>query len=123
MRLINSLTDDAKQLLSLVLEDQSRVQMRLNYIPAQAGWFYSLQYGDFIIYNRRLVNSPSVLRQFRNLIPFGLACIVSDGYEPVYQDDFASGRVSLYVLTEAEVVETEEFIIVTLPNFTGYPLS
>ncbi len=64
-----------------------------------------------------------MLRQFRNIIPFGLACVIADGFEPVYQDDFTSGRASLYLLNEADVAEVETLIIVTLPTFIGYPLS
>ncbi len=123
MKQINSLTDDSKQLLNMTLDDASRVTMRINYIPAQNGWFYSLLYGTFQVYNRRLVNSPNALRAFRQIIPFGLCCTVVDGYEPVYQDDFTSGRVTLYILNATDVLETETLIVVTLPNFTGYPLS
>ncbi len=122
MKQINSITDDAKQSLAIILEDGSRVQTTLNYIAAQNGWFYSFIYGDFTSNNRRLVNSPNMIRQFRNILPFGLACLVTDGYEPVYIDDFTSGRVTLFVLNEEDVLETETLITVTLPNFTGYPL-
>ncbi len=123
MRQITSLTDDASQILTLVLEDGTRVNMTIQYVPNQEGWFYSLTYGAFIVNNRRLVNSPNMLRQFRNIIPFGLACTVLDGYEPVYQNDFTSARVSLYTLTTQDVLDVEDLIILTLPDFTGYPLS
>lgn len=123
MKKISAITSDAKQSLNLILDDSSRVSMNINYIPSQAGWFYSLAYGDsFLVRNRRLVNSPNMLRAFRNIIPFGLACTVIDGYEPVYQDDFTGGRVSLFLLNQDEVAEVETLITVTLPNFTGYPL-
>lgn len=123
MRQITSLTNDTKQLVNLVLDDASRVAFKINYIAAQQGWFYSVQYGDFKVLNRRLVNSPNILRAFRNIIPFGIACLVSDGFEPVYLDDFSSGRVTFFLLNSADVIETETLIIITLPTFTGYPLS
>ncbi len=123
MKKLTSFTNDAKQTLNLILDDESRVNMSLNYIDAQAGWFYSLTYGSFQANNMRLVNSPNMLRKFRNIIPFGLACLVSDGFEPVYLDDFTSGRVTMYLLNSTDVAETETLIIDTLPNFFGYPLS
>lgn len=123
MKQITSITNDPNQILSIVLDDGTKVNMNLNFWPAQLGWYYSLSYGDFIVNNRRMVNSPNMLRQFRTIIPFGLCCTVLDGYEILYQDDFTSGRVSLYALNANDVIETETLITLTLPNFVGYPLT
>lgn len=123
MKKITALTNDAKQLLNLVLDDSSKVSMSINYVPSQDGWFYSLTYGTiFQVNNKRLVNSPNFLRAFREIIPFGLACTVIDGYEPVYQNDFTSGRVSMYLLNSEDVSQVETLITITIPNFIGYPL-
>lgn len=123
MKQITSLIDSAKQSLTLVLDSGTNVPMTLTYVPSQKGWFYSLTYGDFGVTNRRLVVSPNCLRAFRDIIPFGLACLSLDGYEPIYQDDFSSGRITLFVLNEQDVVETETLITVTIPTFAGYPLT
>ncbi len=123
MKQITSVTNDASQVLSIVLDDGSKVNLTLTYVPSQLGWFYSITYGSFSCFNRRLVNSPNLLRQFRTFLSFGLACLVADGYEPVYQDDFTSGRVSLYVLNPEDILKTETLITLTLPNFVGYPLN
>ncbi len=123
MKQITSITNDANQLLTMVLDDGTRVNMTLSYWPAQLGWFYSLTYGAFEVSNRRMVNSPNMLRQFRSIIPFGLCCTVLDGYELLYQNDFTSGRASLYVLNPEDIIATETLITVTLPNFVGYPLT
>ena len=107
MKLIEGITNDASQTFSLVLPDGSDAQMALNYRDGQKGWFYSITYGGILVnYNRRLVNSLNLLRQFRGKISFGLACIVKDGMEPDAQDDFTSGRVEMaarYGLTDEEV--------------------
>lgn len=123
MKQITSITNDANQLLSLVLDDGSKVNMKLCYWPSQLGWFYSLSKGNFVVNNQRLVNSPNLLRAYRNIITFGICCTVVDGYEPVYQNDFKSDRVSLYILNEADILETETLITVTLPTFVGYGLN
>lgn len=123
MKRISSITNDAKQVVNLVLDDGSRVNMSLEFCPNQLAWFYSLTRGSFSVKNRRLVNSPNLLRQFRNIIPFGICCTVVDGYEILYQDDFVNGRVNLYTLNSNDVVETETLITLTLPNFVGYPLN
>ena len=123
MKQITSVTNDANQILAVVLDDGTRVSMTLTYCPNQLGWFYSLTYGDFQVNDRRIVNSPNMLRQFRTIVPFGLACLVVDGYEPIYQSDFVSSRAALYILNEEDVAETETLITLTLPNFVGYPLN
>ncbi len=123
MRQINSLTNDASQQLTLILEDGTKVSMSIRYVENQSGWFYSLTYGDFSVNNRRLVNSPNMLRAFREFLGFGLMCTVLDGFEPVFQDDFTSGRVTLYTLNAQDILDTETLIVLTLPNFSGYPLS
>lgn len=123
MKQITSITNDANQILTLVLDDGTRVNMTMSFWPNQYGWYYSLTYGDFEVSNRRMVNSPNLLRQFRAIIPFGLCCTVIDGYEPIYQNDFSSGRASLYVLNSEDIVSTETLITFTLPNFVGYPLT
>jgi len=123
MKQITSLTNDANQILAVILDDGTKVSINLTYCPNQLGWFYSLTYGEFSVNNRRVVNSPNMLRQFRTFIPFGLACLVVDGYEPIYQSDFVDGRASLYILNAEDLVETETLITVTLPNFVGYPLN
>lgn len=123
MKQITSVTNDANQILAVVLDDGTKVNMTLSYCPNQLGWFYSLTYKTFSVTNRRIVNSPNMLRQFRTFIPFGLACLVVDGYEPIYQSDFISNRAALYILNEQDVTETETLITLTLPNFVGYPLN
>lgn len=123
MKKITALTNDAKQSVNLVLDSGARVSMQINFIPNQVAWYYSLTYGTFNVNNMRLVNSPNMLRKFRNIIPFGIACTVLDGYEPIFQSDFTSGRATLYLLNQTDLTSTETLITLTLPNFVGYPLN
>lgn len=123
MKQIKSLTNDAKQIINLVLDDGSKVKMSIEFIPNQSGWFYSIESDDLTVYGRRLVNSPNLLRQFRNIISFGISCTAIDGFEPIYQDDFVNGRCSFFVLNSDDVVEVETLILDTLPNSVGYRLN
>lgn len=125
MNQITAFTDDAIQQITLVLPDGSTVPMTLNYIPAQQGWFYSITYGSagWGVSNRRIVNSPNMLREFRNIIPFGFCCTTIDGYEIINQSDFVSGRVNFYLLDPTDLMQTEILITETLPNFVNYPLN
>lgn len=81
------------------------------YRPIQQGWFINeLVYGDFILRGIRIVNSPNMLNQWRNKLPFGLACFTQGNREPSLQQDFSSEAAKLYVLTQAEVQEFSEYL-------------
>ena len=98
MNIVNNLSNNPNQSFSLTVYDGSIVTVNLSYWANQQGWYYNFSHPLLSQGWRRLVNSPNLLRQFRNVINFGLYCYVSDGYEPIYINDFTSGRVVLYLL-------------------------
>lgn len=111
MLLIQQITDDSKQKQTLLLEDGTSLALTISFVPQQRGWFISeLTYLDFTIKNRRICNSPNMLHQFRNQIPFGLSCVTTEDREPTQQEDFSSENSKLYILTEAEVAEFAEYL-------------
>lgn len=111
MLLINQVTSDPKQKRTLLLEDGTAFEMTMHYVPLQFGWFIrNITYLDFSLNNIRITNNPNMLHQFRNQIPFGLACFTQDNREPTQQEDFSSGASKLYVLTEEEVNDYQEFL-------------
>lgn len=111
MLLIKNITADTKQRQGLVLPDGSFVQITLYFIPMQLGWFITqLTYGDFVLNGLRITNSPNMLYQFKNQIPFGIACFSKDNREPSLLEDFSSGASQLYILTEEEVDEYARFL-------------
>lgn len=108
---IENITSDARQKQTFILPDGSRIQISLYFIEQQLGWFItSLVYGDFTLTNVRISNSPCMLYQFRNRIPFGLACFSDGDREPMLLNDFVSGASKLYILTEDEVNLYTEFL-------------
>ena len=112
MNRVDVLTNAGRQKLQLILQDGSTVNMELQYVDNQKGWFYSLTHSasSFAVTNRRVVTSPNMLRAWRHIINWGLACVTVDGEEPVFVDDFFNARASLYVLDEADVLTVEEMI-------------
>lgn len=106
MKKIGTITDAPNQNLVIVLDDGTKINLVLNYYSNQSGWFFSLNYNNsqFVVNNRRLVTSPNMLYAFQNIIPFGLAVTTTDGYEPIFIDDFITGRASFYVLNQADVL-------------------
>lgn len=119
MKLITSFTSDAAQSLTIALDDGSLVNFSIYYVANQQGWFFNLTYGSFTLNGARLVVSPNMLRAFRNVISFGLACVSLDGYEPLYITDFTSGRILIYSLNSSDVSSAETLITTTLPALAG----
>src|SRR5690348_13907569 len=96
MQASRNITADPKQTFKFQIPDGSVSLFNLRYVENQSGWFYDFQYKGFSVYNRRVVCSPNMLRQFRRIIPeIGLAVYTTDGelmYEPIYISDFSSQR-------------------------------
>lgn len=111
MQQIQQITDDSLQTQNLILPDGTVFTITLYFAPMQYGWFVrDLTYQTFEITNVRIVNSPNFLQQYRNIIPFGLACFSKNEREPSQQQDFSSGASKIYVLTAAEVDQFNEFL-------------
>lgn len=112
MFVIQNVTSNAKQKRILLLQDGSPIHVEMEFKPMQFGWFFnSLTYGDnFVLNGLRICNSPNMLYQWKNLIPFGLACFSTANREPSQQQDFSSGSSILYLLSETEVLQYADFL-------------
>lgn len=111
MLLIQHLTSDPRQTQILLLPGGDSISMTIYFRPQQYGWFIQeLAYQDFLLHEMRITNSPNMLHQFRNKLPFGLACFSIGNREPSQQQDFSAGVSSLYVLTADEVQEFTELL-------------
>lgn len=101
---IKQITDEPRQKRTMFLPDGSPIGMTIYFVSMQQGWFITeLTYGDFTLNGLRISNQPNMLFQWRNLLPFGLACFSKADREPSLPQDFSSGASKLYILTQAEV--------------------
>lgn len=111
MYIVQQITSDPFQVQTLVLPDGTTTMITMLFVPMQFGWFITnLTYGSFVLNGVRISNSPNILNQFRNQIPFGLACYSTQNREPMLQQDFSSGASILYILTAAETQEYASFL-------------
>ena len=110
MQQITSLTDEPKQLHQLVLENNETAEFSLYYSARQESWYVDLVYKDLTINCLKVVLSPNTIRNFKRLLPFGIAFLSNGDVEPFQLDDFTSGRVQMYVLNSEEVQQVEEEI-------------
>ena len=107
---ITNLKSRSKMQFGVQIPDGDIAYFNLYFLPSQRGWYLDVQYGDFESKGLHLVNSYNVLRSYFNTLRFGLSCQVVDGSEPYFVDDFANGRVGLYILSEDEVNTIEGFL-------------
>lgn len=112
MKLITGITVIPKQSMTLILENGTQAPFYMEYIDQNQGWYLSVSYPGWIgvTYMRMTVNG-NLLRKWKNLIPFGLAILTRDLYEPIKIDDFARKRAKLYLLNQAEVLSFENFLM------------
>jgi hypothetical protein len=103
MLTVQGITADAYQTQNALLQDGTKVGITLRYVPQQLGWFMDLTYLEFALYSFRVSALPNILNQYRNKLPFGMACFTSDGVSPSQQQDFSSGYATLYILTPEEI--------------------
>ena len=114
MRLINNITTDSRQQFTLITESGEEVSFLLYYVPTQQQWAFNLSIGNLTINGATIGVAPNLLRNYRNLIDFGLMCISSDGYDPYYINDFvastpnSSPRIQLFLLNQTDVNNIEK---------------
>lgn len=108
MTQIDNVTDQANQLIQVVLEDGSVLQLTLVYRPAIARWTVDISHTLLTTANIGISDFPNLLNPWRNLINFGLACATVSGQDPIDLEDFVNGNAALYVLDQADVISVEE---------------
>lgn len=106
MRLITGIDQTAKQLLSIETENNYNFQFLLQYSTNRQGWFWSLAYNNWAINGCRLNLAPNILHRYSYALPFGLMCYTDDPLlvNPYRLDDFESGRIKLYSMTDVEAL-------------------
>jgi hypothetical protein len=108
-RQITEISNDPKQRFDIITEDNQTFELKLEYSDQQQGWFYSITFGDVIINGSRIITGLNILRNYQNILPFGISILTDDLSEPIFIDDFATERVKFFLLTEEEVqtIETD----------------
>ena len=111
MNLIDRIADVSFQRMILTGNKDQRITLVIRYMPTQESWFMDVEYNDFVCKGLRVTNSSNIMRKYRNVIPFGFSCTVTDGLEPMFIDDFKTRRADLYLLDADDVTTVEEGII------------
>ena len=111
MKQIATLSSDADQLVYMILDDGTTLSLEFVYRPAIQRWSLSLVHSKLTLNGYNLCLGPNILRQWKKLVPFGLAVTSTDGEDPVDVSDFESGRISVFLLSEDETAQVESEIL------------
>lgn len=104
---LTNLGNEARQELTMILDDGVRIVFTFEYRANQLGWFFGFKYGENDYQNIRLTTSYNILRAYRNWLPFGLRCDTADDEEPMGIDDFITGYATVYLLSQTDVQAIE----------------
>ena len=103
---ITSLNDSYKQQFQYDLATYDPIDITLEFKEAQQGWFFSLTYATFEIYQERISVALNLLRQFRNIIPFGILVSGPDSMDPVTNDAWLTGW-EFYIIDQTDIADIE----------------
>lgn len=109
---INGITAQPNQTFTIPLPDGTSLAITMTYMDSNLGWYCSLNWnnGQWISNGRRIVTHPNMLRQYKNILKFGIACLTTNNREPTQIQDFASGASGLFLLSATEVQGVENLI-------------
>jgi hypothetical protein len=111
MQQITGITSDAYQQQTITLPSGLQMVMRMRFIPQQYGWFFEqITAGSVTINGIRICTVPNILRQWKNILDFGIACKTDGNREPTQLEDFSNGYSILYLLDSDDVEEYESYL-------------
>jgi len=111
MKIIDGIRTTGKQKLRITAYNGDIIEMVLYFLPAVQGWKMDILSGTFDLKGFRIFNSLNMTCNYSNLIPFGIACIVSDDGDPFLITDFSQGRCQLAILSPDEISQVNDFYI------------
>lgn len=114
-QLLNNLTDAADQIMTVPLADGTKLQLEFIYRPGIQRWTMNLSHPSLKLNGVNIAQGPNILRQWRNVITFGMSVISTTGLDPIQVGDFQQGNALIYILTAAEVLQVETEILAPVP--------
>lgn len=107
MKYLNKLSSDPYQSVTIPAINGQNATCVFRFLPTQSRWMIDITYGDFVLKGYYISCAPNFLRKFRNIIPFGIACVTTHGFDPYAVNEF-SEQTSLLYLLDSDDVQTIE---------------
>jgi len=110
MQELTELTNEANQEHIVKVITGELFTLQLFYLHRSESWYANIIYNDVVLNGIKINQSINVLRQYKNILPFGIACYSDYNTDPFLLEDFAQDNYFLSILTSNEVVELENKI-------------
>jgi hypothetical protein len=103
---ITGTTADYRQKMFINITNFGAAELVLQFKPNQYAWYFDLTWQEFSVKNQQLTMSANILRQYKNILPFGIMCFNNSTIDPIVVEAFVLDT-KLYLLDSAEVVAIE----------------
>lgn len=107
MLYVNKITQDASQIMVLTGITGIQITVTLRYMPRIQQWIMGVDDGTTFIQGISVVNGLNILRQWKNVISYGIQCTTNTGVDPYLVTDFANQVANLYLLDADDVAAIE----------------
>ena len=107
MTVLDGIRAVGEQRLRTQTSNGETLTLDIRYNTSTRAWFADVIFGSFVLNNVCLIYTLNLLRQYLNIIDFGIAIFSSDGSDPFLINDFATNRVQIGILTPSEVAQVE----------------
>ena len=110
---ITSINNNANQIIQYQANDGSVVLLNLKYLANVQRWILNVNQSvtNFIVNGIGLSLNLNILREWREIIDYGIMIASENGFDPYKIDSFSSGECSFYILeNSSEVQEIENSI-------------
>lgn len=111
MRQILVLNDLPKQSFRIAIENYDFAEITIEFSSTQYAWYFSLTWGEtFQSKNDRIACSPNLLRQYSDLIPFGILIKGPDSIDPFSVKAWINGW-EMYFLDSTDLIDVEALYV------------
>jgi len=111
MKILTGLRATGQQILTTTADNGDTINIVLYFQTRSATWKMDVSCNDFALKGVRVSHVLNLLDQYRNIIPFGISVLISDGGEPFLITDFSTKRVQIAILTPDEVQAIDSFYV------------
>lgn len=105
------ITDKPNQKMTQILENGETVQFQFKYNPTTTSWLIYTEYKNYKNNGRLITVSDNILRNAKNILPFGILCIANNGQEPTNLSDFEVDNAELFITNSTERDQLTQLII------------
>lgn len=107
---VSNLSDAAFQQAVIQMPDGTTGTLNIYFRASTPRWFFDFTHAQFptgAVQGQGLTACPNLLRQWQNLLSFGMACATLDNQDPVSSEDFVNGYATLFILDSTDVLTVE----------------